>query len=257
MADPTYAPGTPCWVDLGTPDVDASKAFYGELFGWTAHTSPDPQFGGYTLFHLGDKEVAGCGPLMSPNQPPAWSTYVATADAKATAEKARSAGGQVIVEPMQVADQGTMAIFMDPTGAAISAWQPDAHPGAALVNVPGSFCWNELATRDMDRAKPFYRAVFNWDARTNQMGEMQYTEWLLDGKSIAGGMPMGDNFPPQVPPHWLTYFAVSDTDAAVSTATRLGARTMTPVMDAPVGRFTVLLDPQGAAFGVITLAGGM
>jgi predicted enzyme related to lactoylglutathione lyase len=89
------------------------------------------------------------------------------------------------------------------------------------------------------------------------MGDTSYTEWLLDGKSIAGALPMGDNFPPEVPPHWLVYFAVSDTDAAVNTATRLGARTLMPVMDAPVGRFAALTDPQGAAFGVITLAGGM
>ncbi len=257
MASPTYTPGTPSWVDLGTPDVDASKAFYGELFGWRAETSPDPQFGGYTMFLLGDQSVAGCGPLMSPQQPPAWSTYVSTADAAATTEQVRSAGGQVLVAPMQIADQGTMAVYMDPAGAAISVWQPGQHTGAEVANVPNSYCWSELHTRDLDGAKRFYASVFGWDARTNPMGDTSYTEWLLDGKSIAGALPMGDNFPPQVPPHWLVYFAVSDTDAAVSTATRLGARTLMPVMDAPVGRFTAFTDPQGAAFGVITLAGGM
>jgi len=257
MASPTYAPGTPSWVDLGTPDVGASKAFYGELFGWKAETSPDPQFGGYTMFLLGDQSAAGCGPLMSPQQPPAWSTYVSTADAGATTEKVRSAGGQVLVAPMQIADQGTMAVYMDPSGAAISVWQPGQHTGSDVTNVPNSYCWSELHTRDLDAARRFYASVFGWDARTNPMGDTSYTEWLLDGKSIAGALPMGDNFPPEVPPHWLVYFAVSDTDVAVSTATRLGARTLMPVMDAPVGRFTALTDPQGATFGVITLAGGM
>src|SRR5579862_9397053 len=121
-SDATYPPGTPIWVDLGSPDLDGSKAFYGGLFGWEADTTQDPNAGGYTMFTLGGKMIAGLGPQMGPVS--AWSTYVSTADADATAQKVREAGGQVIVEPMTVMEAGRMAVFTDPQGAFISAWQP-------------------------------------------------------------------------------------------------------------------------------------
>jgi predicted enzyme related to lactoylglutathione lyase len=249
---PTYAPGTPSWVDLGSPDVEASKRFYGQLFGWVANVAPQPEAMGYTMFALGGKTVAGLGPLMNPQQPPAWSTYVSTENADATAAKVKEAGGQVLVAPMDVMDMGRFAVFMDAGGAAISVWQPKSYQGAELANAPGSFCWNELATRDMEGAKKFYQAVFGWGAKTQSMGgEGSYTEWQLGGKSIAGGMPMGSNFPPQVPPHWLTYFAVEDTDASIAKAQQLGGKSMMPAMDSPAGRFGVLQDPQGAIFAVI------
>jgi predicted enzyme related to lactoylglutathione lyase len=238
------------WVDLGSPDVDASRAFYGGLFGWEAG-EPVPEAGGYTMFTLEGKLVAGLGPLMSPEQPPAWSTYVATDNADATIQKVREAGGQVVVEPMDVMDAGRMAAFIDPTGAFLGVWQPGQHQGAQIVNQPGSFIWNELDTRNIEAAKPFYQHVFGWTAKTSNDGGMSYTEWQLDGRSIAGGMQMGDQIPADVPPHWLTYFAVQDCDAAVAKAQELGGKVLMPAMDMPGMRFAVLSDPQGAVFGVI------
>ena len=250
MSDaPVFAPGTPMWVDLGSPDLEASKAFYGGLFGWEADTMPAPEAGGYTMFMLNGKMVAGVGPLGDPNQPPAWSTYVATDNADATAQAVREAGGQVIVEPTDVLDAGRMAIFTDPTGAFFGVWQPGKHKGAEIVNEPGSFSWNELETRDLGAAKRFYHQVFGWDGESSD----SYTEWKLNGKSVGGAMVMTDQFPPNVPPHWLTYFTVEDCDATVGKAQELGGRVLMPPMDIEPGRFAVLSDPQGAAFAVISI----
>jgi predicted enzyme related to lactoylglutathione lyase len=248
---PSYAPGTPMWVDLSTPDLEAARAFYGALFGWEAE-EPHPEAGGYTMFTLDGKLVAGLGPIMSPDQPPAWSTYVASADADATIEKVREAGGHVVVEPMDVMEAGRMASFVDPTGAYLGIWQPGQHQGAELVNQPGSFIWNELDTRDIEAAKPFYQRVFGWTARTSGDGGMDYTEWQLDGRSIGGGMQMNEEFPPDVPPHWRTYFAVQDCDAAVAVVQEQGGKVLMPAMDMPGMRFAVVSDPQGATFGVIS-----
>jgi predicted enzyme related to lactoylglutathione lyase len=245
-----HAPGTPAWVDLGSPDLDGSKAFYGSLFGWDAWVAPQPEAGGYTIFSKDGKQVAGLGGLME-GQPPAWSTYVSVDDAKGTAQKVRDAGGKVIVEPMQVMDQGTMAVFQDPTGAYVSAWQGDAMQGAQLVNEVGSFGWNELQTRDMPAAKDFYSKVFGWGAKDNPMPQGgSYTEWQLNGKSIAGGMEMGDMIPAQVPPNWLVYFVVDNADTSLAKAQELGAKVLMPPMDIDIGRFAVLQDPQGAAFAI-------
>ncbi len=240
---------TPIWIDLGSPDIAASQAFYGGLFGWEGAT-PDPQYGGYANFSLNGQSVAGLGPQMGPVS--AWATYVSTEDAGATAQKVRDAGGQVVMEPMDVGPFGSMAVFTDPAGAFISTWQPGTHKGAELYNQPGSFGWNELATNDMEAAKRFYQSVFGWDAKVSEVpGFGNYTEWQLSGRSIGGGMEMGDSFPPGVPPHWLVYFMVADCDQTVQKAEELGGAVLSPAMDMSAGRFAVLRDQHGAAFAVI------
>ena len=244
------AAGTPSWIDLGSPDVDASVKFYGDLFGWTADPG-SPEFGGYRMLRSGGKQVAGVGPLMNPQQPPAWTTYVSVDDAKATSEKAKKAGGQVLVETMQVGDAGSMAILQDPTGAVFGLWQPDQHKGAELFNTPVSLTWNELSTRDPEAAKRFYSAVFGWDPHTHGEGSEAYTEWHLSGKSIGGMMQTPAQVPAAVPPYWLSYFTVSDTEATVKKAQDLGAQVLVPPTTIPQGVFAVLTDPAGAAFAVI------
>ncbi len=250
---PTYAPGTPLWVDLGSPDLPATTRFYTELFGWQAEDMGEAM-GHYTMFRQDGQSVAAAAPLMSPQQPTAWSTYISTTNAEDTAKKVTEAGGQVIAPPMQVMEEGTMAVFMDPTGAAFGVWQPNRMTGAELVYKPVSLSWNELSTRDLNAAKDFYTRVFPWTAKSNPMPDgSEYVEWQIDGKSVGGGMAMNAQIPAQVPPHWLVYFAVANTDNTVKRAQELGAQVMMPAMDIPQGRFAVLTDPQGATFAVIQL----
>ncbi|HEX8967462.1 MAG TPA: VOC family protein [Chloroflexota bacterium] len=256
MADgtPTYAPGTPMWVDVSSRDVEASVRFYDQLFGWQSEDLGE-QMGHYTMFRYNGKMVGAATPQMDPNAPPAWSTYVATANADETARKVTEAGGKVLVAPMAVMDQGSMAVFADPTGAVFCIWQPGAHKGAELVNVPVSFGWNELATRDMETAKTFYSRVFGWTPKANPMPDGgEYVEWQIDGKAIGGGMTMGATYPPDLPPHWLVYFTVNNTDETAKRAQELGGRVLMPAVQIPQGRFAVLADPQGAGFAVIQLS---
>jgi predicted enzyme related to lactoylglutathione lyase len=248
------APGTPGWVDLGSPDLEASKRFYTELFGWTAHVTPDPAAGGYTIFQKGDQPVAGAGPLFSEDQPPAWSTYVITDDADAAATRVDSAGGKVVMAPMDVMDAGRMAVFLDQAGAAISVWQPGTMPGAGVFNEPGTLCWNELTTRDPDGSKAFYGAVFGWGAEDNEYGPVTYTMWKLGDKLIGGMMPMvGDMWPADLPPHWMIYFAVEDCDASAARVAELGGVVSVAPTDIPTGRFAVVADPQGAFFSIMKM----
>jgi len=246
------AAGTPIWVDVTSPDVQAAARFYGSLFGWDAEDLGEAA-GHYTMFRKGGKMVAAASAPMAPGTPPVWSTYVATNDASATAAKVREAGGTVVMDAFPVMDAGSMAVFQDPAGGFISVWQRGNHKGAELCNEPGSFTWNELQSRDIDAAKRFYPAVFGWGVKDNAMGPMTYTEWQLDGKSIAGGMTMMPGAPETVPSYWLVYFGVEDTDAAVNKVQELGGRVLAPAMDSPAGRFAVVADPQGAPFAVIKI----
>ncbi|MEV0293560.1 VOC family protein [Nocardia sp. NPDC050710] len=254
----SYEPGVPCWVDLATPDLESAKAFYGDLFGWHANVSPDPQYGGYTMFTLEGTEgheVAAAMPAMNQSQPPAWTTYVSVVDADATAEAVQTAGGRIYAEPMDIPKQGRMAVFADPTGAVLAAWQPYDFAGAGYVNDPNTYCWSELNSRDVDAAKDFYGAVFGWEGATSEFGTTTYTEWKVGGRSIAGMVQMDDQWPADLPAHWMVYFAVSDTDASAARTSQLGGTVSVPPTDIPIGRFAVLGDPQGAYFSVIRLNG--
>jgi hypothetical protein len=247
----SHLPGTPSWVDLSSSDLSGAKAFYGALFGWAA-TEGSPEAGGYCMFQKHDKNVAGLGPVMDPAQPPAWMTYVAVQDADATMAKVSAANGTVLVPPLDVLDAGRMAVFTDPTGAALAIWQPRAHIGADLANEPGTFTWNELQTRDTASAASFYRAVFGWGADTRQDGPRTYTEWKRGDDSVGGMMDIPAEVPPQIPAYWLVYFAVDDCDVTVAQAAGLGGATLLAPMDVEPGRFAVLSDPTGAVFAVIT-----
>jgi predicted enzyme related to lactoylglutathione lyase len=248
-----HAPGTPSWVDLGSPDPEASARFYGELFGWQA-TEPGPveETGGYRMFQQDGASIGGLMQLMQEGQVPAWMTYVSVADADETAEAVRANGGTVHVEPMDIMDIGRMAVFGDPAGAVFGVWQAGSFGGADLVNAPVSLCWNELATRDVEGAKTFYPAVFGWEAAPGPLGpDDPYTVWNLDDRPAGGMTPMGDAFPPEVPSHWGVCFAVTDADTTASAAERLGGAVQVPPTDIPIGRFAVLRDPHGASFAVM------
>ena len=249
-----YPPGTPSWVDLSSPDLDASAAFYGELLGWecVAGAGPVEETGGYRMFRLGGKEVAGLGPAQ-PGQPPAWTTYVTVEDAAATVERVEAAGGSTITPPLQVMDAGTMAIFRDGAdGAVFAVWQPGAHRGAQLVNGPGALTMNELDTRDFDGAARFYGEVFGWEiSGIEQDGVLVYGSVRLDGRLVAGVLPMGDHIPPDVPAFWVPYFGAEDLDASAETAKRLGATVLAGPIPVPQGRFVTLRDPQGAPFSLL------
>ncbi|MGA2519508.1 MAG: VOC family protein [Acidimicrobiales bacterium] len=248
----SYLPGTPSWVDLSTSEVTTAQAFYSSLFGWSVgDTGPDG--GGYAMFLLRGKYVAGVGPHVAEGQPSAWTTYVSVEDADATTEKVRAAGGQVVVEPMDVLDVGRMAVLVDPTGAPFAIWQPRAHQGAQLADEPGAFCWNELQTRDTAAAEAFYTSVFGWEPRTSDMPGIAYTEWRQGEHTVGGMMTVPDEVPPQIPAYWLVYFAVEDCDVTVAKATELGGASLLEPTDIAPGRFAVLTDPAGAVFAVITM----
>jgi predicted enzyme related to lactoylglutathione lyase len=245
-------PGSPSWIDLGTADLEDAKRFYTRLFGWTAETSGD-DYGGYTTFLLNGLPVAGAGPLYGEGQPTAWSTYFATDDADAIAARVEMAGGKVLVAPFDVMDQGRMAALLDPAGAPFSVWEPGAMRGAELFDVPGSLTWNELNTRDVEGSKAFYSSVFGWAWRDSSMGGLPYVVCENQGTTICGMQPMvGEEWPIDMPPHWMIYLAVHDCDISATDSLALGGRVLQPPTDLPIGRYAVLEDPQGGIFSILS-----
>ncbi len=252
----SYAHGTPSWLDLSSSDPDASRAFYGELFGWEFEENPTDGGGSYIMATKGGKAAAGMM-QQAPEQaemgiPPMWNSYVTVDDIEDATSRATEAGGSVMMPTMDVMDAGRMAVIVDPTGAIVCLWQAKEHIGSEVVNEHGALTWTELITPDVDSAAAFYGAVLGWGAESMDMGEGDiYTLFTNEGEQIAGAMP-----PPMegIPTHWGVYFAVDDCDATVAAAQGLGASVLNPPTDGPPGRWAVLADPSGATFSVIQLS---
>jgi predicted enzyme related to lactoylglutathione lyase len=256
MGAPT--PGTFCWIELAADDAAAAKRFYTAMFGWTA---TDNAIGPgendvYTIYDLGGRNVAASYSMMQDQRdagiPSNWLSYVATENADATAAKAGELGATLMADPFDVMEHGRMAVVQDPTGAVFALWQAKSHTGIGVWGEPNALAWNELATPDAARATEFYTSLFGWEAKPMSVDKTDYTVFGA-ATGMVGGMYQIRPEMQGMPPCWLPYFMVEDTDAAVDHARALGAQVHLSPMDVPtVGRLSMLQDPQGAMFYVIT-----
>jgi uncharacterized protein len=248
--------GEPCWIDLSTTDPDASRSFYGDLFGWTSEDAGE-QFGHYINFAKDGRPVAGgMRNDGSAGMPDAWTVYLATDDTAKVAEAAESGGGQVHMPPMDVMDLGTMALIADPGGAAIGVWKPGTFNGFGMVAEPGAPAWFELMTRDYDASVAFYRDVFRWNTHTvGDTEEFRYTT-CGEGDAMAAGIMDATGFLPEgVPAHWSVYFGTADTDASLARVVELGGAVVDPATDTPYGRLATASDVTGARFKLVQAPG--
>ncbi|RPK94059.1 MULTISPECIES: VOC family protein [Streptomyces] len=248
--------GTPCWADATFADLEGAKSFYGDVLGWTFGESL-AEFGHYTQAYADGKVAAALSPPMpgEAESPSAWCLYLASADTAATAGKVRGHGGEVLVEPVQVGEFGTMALARDPGGAVFGIWQADTHEGfETKIGAPGGYCWSEVFTRDAKTVDAFYPAVFPYTVRKFDDESMDFSMFDVQGETVLGRMAMGDDFPPEVPSYLNVYFAVPDCDAAVAKATERGGVLRYGPANSPFGRFATLSDPQGAWFTVVDVS---
>ncbi len=244
-----------CWPEANVKDTAAAKAFYTGLFGWTVREEPS---GGYAEWQVGGKSLGGLIGLGAEREkmgiPPHWIAYVAVASADETAAKVRKHGGKVLHGPFSLPGVGRFASIQDPTGAHFALYQAERPGEAPPSGIPGTMCWNELATPDTGRAGPFYEGVFGWTRQVMPMATPSgdYTVFLKDGAMAAGMMEMKGEWWGDAPPHWMTYFSVADCDGSAAKAASLGGKVIVPPTDIPnVGRFAVIGDPQGAVFSIL------
>ena len=242
-----HATGAPCWVDLATPDRSAARAFYGAVLGWTFTEAGE---GGDLMCASDGAPVAGIGPLREGTQTPsAWTPYLRVSDVATTTEGARGAGARVMIEPTQVGDRGHAAVITDPHGAVVGLWQPDRHEGFGAFGPSGTPCWFEVATRHGPAVRDFFADLFG--LQHEKMPGMEYWTLHAAGAPRYGVLQMNAEWD-GIDPHWMTYFAVADTDAAAARVTAAQGEVKHGPFDTPFGRIAVVSDPMGALFSIIT-----
>lgn len=243
--------GTPCWADAMFNDLEGAKNFYGDVLGWTFGESSS-EYGNYTQAYADGKAVAAVVPPMPGQEGQSqWCLYFASPDAAATAGKIRENGGEILMEPMQVGEFGTMCLAREPSGAVFGVWQAEVHEGFEATAVPGAYNWAEVFTREPERTDAFLTSVFPYTAKQLEDDGVDFRIFDLADDTVLGRMRMTDDFPPEIPSYINVYFGVDDCDEAVARAVKLGGVLRFGPMSSPFGRFAALSDPQGANFSVI------
>ncbi|MBE9065643.1 VOC family protein [Leptolyngbya cf. ectocarpi LEGE 11479] len=248
----SYENGVFSWVDLITSDQDAAKQFYAELFAWTFQDMPVDTGGIYSMAFKGGRPVAAVFAAPDDQQgPPHWNGYITVKDLDATVQTWQHQGGNVAMPSCDIMDSGRMAMVQDPTGAFVGLWQAKEFVGAGLVNEVNTFCWTELQTRGADKAAEFYQAVFGWELEVDEKPP-NYITASVKGRMNCGMFDMDKaKLPAEIPSRWAVYFNVADLDESLAAINRLGGKVLMDPIDIEPGRFTTVMDPQGATLALM------
>lgn len=241
------------WVDLATPDPTGSLAFYEPLFGWS-HEAVPSSGGGYLMLRREGEAVAGMVALPAQSGiPPCWFSYILVDSVDAAQARALELGASPLAPPNDVPGMGRVCIVRDPTGAHVGLWEDRGFRGAGLFREHGALAWNELVSTDAERARDFYREVAGWEWGATPLPDGgTYHIASVEGRPSAGLMQMTERWPAGMESYWEVYFGVEDVDASHAAALASGARAFVPPTTVEAGRFSVLRDPQGAAFTLFT-----
>ncbi|MEO7446722.1 MAG: VOC family protein [Humibacillus sp.] len=248
-----YPYGAPCWLDLLVSDVDAAQYFYGELFGWK-WLEGGSATGGYPLALLDGHPVAGISrrPATAP-VPSQWTTYLRVGDIAVADASIRAHGGRTLGRPVPLGALARTLVARDPGGAWFGVWEPAELPGSGLLDEPGSLAWNELLTRDYDRAQTFARSVFGHEFtdQTQEDGPRWAVAHTGDGNPAYGLAEIGPEWGMHIPSHWVASFAAADLLPLVATALELGADLVQEPFDGPFGQGAVLTGLEGEVFSLL------
>lgn len=238
--------GKVIWNDLITDDLDAARAFYGRLFGWTFENSSG-KGGRYVLARAGKVYVAGIVEVRGKKgatKSSRWLPYVSVDDVDGALAKASGAGARIAV-PGQNVNFGRVAAIIDPEGAVIGLAR--SHIGdpddATTPRAPGRVVWTELLATDPSAAAIFYANVVGYETNTIARRGGQYTMLAHGGRNRSGILKN----PTDAAPVWLTYFGVDDAVAAEGRVTALGGAVVVRASaQLREGTMAVVTDPTGA-----------
>ena len=242
----TYTHGKFVWFEHMSPEIDTARAFYEALFGWRSNVVPMGT-DSYPMIQHGEQGIGGYRKATG-KAPTHWIAYLSVPDVDASFKAIAAQGCRTMLAPTDIGP-GRMAAVADPTGASFALWKGADGDNPDRPSRVGEWHWTELWTTDEKKAVEFYQATFGYSVDTMAMPTGTYYILKKDGVPRAGLMRSSE---PKAHSMWLSYVSVEDCDATLRKAESLGAKVVVPSIDMPqVGRFAVLVDPVGAAIGVI------
>lgn len=249
----SYQHGRFTWFECYSGDVERSRVFYSELFGWTIEPIEMGDGWTYELIKSVQTGIGGLMPLMPEQGPhPFWLSYLSVSNVDETAARVASSGGAILRDGVDIPDVGRIAIVRDPQGAILALFK-GATGDPEEAEGPGSWWWNELWTTSDRDALTFYESVFGYTHDSMEMADGGLYYILMQGEQPRGGLMTS---PAEgVPPHWLPYVRVDDCDQIAERALALKGKVLWAPNDIPnVGRAAVLADPTGASIAAIAPA---
>ena len=251
--------GKVVWRDLLTNTPEASRRFYGELFGWTFEAPPVfVGIGGsdsYMLIRHNGNLIGGMvdtNALGKKENISQWITTISVPDIDASVERVAGAGGKVINAPESIGDRGRMAVIEDATGAVFAMIQTREGDPADAEPVHNGWLWDELWTGDVEKATGFYQAVLGFQHTDHEIenAEREYRVLRFGDKPRAGVLknPFEDERPV-----WVNYIRVEDPSAVTARVESLGGRVLVEAQARPIGgEVAFIAGPSGAGVALQT-----
>jgi predicted enzyme related to lactoylglutathione lyase len=234
-------PGKFVWIDLVSRDVDESKRFYGQLFGWTFQDGVRY----VSILHEGTP-IAGIVTAARPEFGSEWVGNLSVADVDRAAAFMTRRGGKVERGPLDAPHRGRLALVRDPDEARVLLVRATGGDPPDVPPAVGRWLWRELWTHDVDAAVSLYSTLGGYEPESIELDGQAY-HVLKHGDLPRAGVVEA---PPEVNPLWLPYVRVQDAKASAGLAERLGARIV--LQD---DRSAILVDPGGAPFGIQVWSG--
>jgi len=249
--------GKVIFVELVTPDLAASKRFYGELLGWSFRDITDGT-AEYAEALLDGREVAGL--FQKKQRPgeqrqPAWLGFFAVSDVDAAEKTAVDRGAKLLHGPKSFPERGRQAVLADPQGAVFGLLASSSGDPPDVLAGPGEWIWNSLLASDPDADAAFYQALFGYEvfdlpARAGTRHVLLASEDYA--RASANSLPTKQ---PEARPHWVHFVRVADAETAAAKAASLGGRVVVaPHLDRHGGKVALVADPQGAVLGLMEWA---
>ena len=240
------------WFDLATAELDAQKAFYQDVFGWS-YRSPGRAEDAYTLIVNRGRAVGGMfrfDPPGGEQDGATWAVLMSVADPDATASAVQAAGGSVEVAPASVASRGRHALFLDPGGALFGALRSDSgDPPDAEVPI-GGFFWVDLFARDVEAMADFYSGLAPYTQDRHEVAEGVYRTMLIAHDYPRAGIVRVDEEANRSA--WVPYVRVADVEATLDKVVAGGGFAIVPpdpqLLD---GNLAVFVDPHGGVTGIV------
>ena len=244
--------GFPCWIELYTPDIDASAAFYRDLLGWEI-TRAEPGEPLTTEVHHDGRLIGSFEPADAALGDPGWQVSFMVDDVRAAVGAAERTGGSIVVEPTDVTEALAYALAADPDGNVVGLLEDEDCEGPYPYQA-GMPVWFDVLASDLEPAERFYRETAGWPTRRLTIGDQEqdfYTS-VVGGRSVCGVGRAGYFGAEEAPLYWRIYFGVEDADAAARRVRELGGTVIVEPFDFTFGRMVEVADPHGARFLLTT-----